>query len=266
MVRFYQGNSTTSIATIISIVIDYPTTTTYNRRWFNHVNSYNNRHSIKLPNDIVSVNTLLKLSIGSVKDLLQSLLCNNSPLVEFAALISSPGSENQLIHSDIPSDVDSNLISCFVAMQNVSIDSGPTCLYSASHSNEFHRYRNNIIHPKSSQATYYDSDGSLIEEENNHNNADADDNIDIDLREKNDAINSSIPIAAILQVGDILMFNCKIFHFGSENVSLLDRLLLSFTFQSVDMNGESIPVKGFTYHLSDDMKSDNKILENFTRI
>lgn len=235
-------------------------------RYFNHVNSQKRRHSIELPSNIKSVQTLLELSIGSVRNLLQSQLGNdNSPLVEMSAVISKPGSDDQSIHSDISGDVNADLISCFVAMQEINLENGPTCVYSESHTNEFHKYRDNIV-PKSSQSTstYYNNDGSLVEEEQTTTTNDEILPIDINLRQKNEKINTSNPIAAILDVGDILIFNAKIFHFGSKNISAVDRLLMSFSFQKLDMNGDAIPIKGFTYHLSNSMQ--NKKLKYFPDI
>ena len=237
-------------------------------RHFNHVNSQKRRHSIELPSNITSVQTLLQLSIGSIRNLLESQLCQNSPLVEMSAVISKPGSNDQSIHSDISCDINSDLISCFVAMQKIRLENGPTYLYSESHTNDFHKYRDSIV-PKSPQSTstYYNNDGSLDEEEQQpRSNDDELLNIDIDLRKKNEMINTSNPVAATLDIGDILIFNAKIFHFGSANISTVDRLLMSFSFQKLDLNGDYIPIKGFTYHLSNSMKNENKILKHYPNI
>jgi ectoine hydroxylase-related dioxygenase (phytanoyl-CoA dioxygenase family) len=185
-----------------------------------------------------------------------------------SAVISKPGSNDQSIHSDISCDINSDLISCFVAMQKITLENGPTYLYSESHTNDFHKYRDSIV-PKSPQSTstYYNNDGSLDEEEQQpRSNDDELLNIDIDLRKKNEMINTSNPVAATLDIGDILIFNAKIFHFGSANISTVDRLLMSFSFQKLDLNGDYIPIKGFTYHLSNSMKNENKILKHYPNI
>lgn len=231
-------------------------------RYFNHVNTSTHRHSIALQNNISSVNSLLKLSISSIRNFLDSQLCEKSPLVEMSALLSQPGSLDQTIHSDIPWGHDSDLVSCMVAMQDISLENGPTFVYSRSHTKEFHKYRDGLSKTRASQATYYNNDGSLVEDDIHILNNDILDDDDIELKKRNERINMALPISAILEKGDCLIFNCKLFHFGSQNISSSDRLLLSFTFQKL-VRGDSIPIKGFTYHLSNSMKSDNNLLQNY---
>jgi len=245
--------------------------TYYYRFWrlFNHVNSQQRRHSIELPSSIKSVNEILKLSIGTINNFLQSiLLCKNSPLVEMSAIISQTKSEDQSIHSDIPCINDSELISCFIALQKIDLNNGATYLYPESHTYEFHQYKNKnqASSSSSSQVSYFDCEGTIIENDiseeiTSNNNV----NEDINLKQKNDNINNSLPHAAILDIGDLLIFNSKIFHYGSANLSQYDRLLLSFTFQKLN-DGKHIPIKGFTYHLSNSMKNDKKILNDYPQI
>jgi acid phosphatase class B len=61
--------------------------------------------------------------------------------------------------------------------------------------------------------------------------------------------NSLVPIHFHLQIGDILLFNSMIFHYGAKNSSVESRPLLSFSFQNVDSTSKKlVHIDGFTYH------------------
>lgn len=61
---------------------------------------------------------------------LQNLLGEDAVLYEFSCLISDPGSDRQVIHPDTPVFGDDNempvLYTCFVSLQDITIDMGPT--------------------------------------------------------------------------------------------------------------------------------------------
>lgn len=63
------------------------------------------------------------------------------------------------------------------------------------------------------------------------------------------SFNSLVPIHFHLQIGDILLFNSMIFHYGAKNSSVESRPLLSFSFQNVDsISKQLVYIDGFTYH------------------
>ena len=47
-------------------------------------------------------------------------------LHELAALISDPGSKRQVVHPDVAFNSDSKILTCFVALQDITRDMGPT--------------------------------------------------------------------------------------------------------------------------------------------
>jgi len=61
--------------------------------------------------------------------------------------------------------------------------------------------------------------------------------------------NSLVPIHFHLQIGDILLFNSMIFHYGAANTSIESRPLLSFSFQNLNSISKQLDyIDGFTYH------------------
>ncbi len=74
---------------------------TWRYRWWrlwHKVSTAKNRHSIPLlPNDLVL--TVLNSTIGSNRQLLQHFLPLSAPCVELAGMISMPGSERQVTHT-----------------------------------------------------------------------------------------------------------------------------------------------------------------------
>ena len=49
-------------------------------------------------------------------------------------------------------------------------------------------------------------------------------------------------------LGDILIYDTKLFHYGSANKSTEPRALLAFSFQSCTPWGSTEKINGFTYH------------------
>ena len=76
---------------------------------------------------------------------------------------------------------------------------------------------------------------------------------------------------AILDVGDILLFNTNIFHYGSANTSTTSRALLCLAFQQPDEAKstvestavEATPIDGFTYHTHMSMRARKWSLGSF---
>ena len=54
-------------------------------------------------------------------------------LQEIACLISEPGSKFQPLHPDTPFSTIPSLYACFVALQDVTLEMGPTVCESAAH-------------------------------------------------------------------------------------------------------------------------------------
>lgn len=195
----------------------------------------NKRHSIPLPYSH-TLFTVLTTAIKSIRPLLQHYLPKNAPLVDLSSIVSFPGSERQKTHSDVPFATANKIIASFVALSTVSMASGPTCLYAGSHTEAFHRrhVNNTILEP-----SFYSSDGSS-------DNTDLFQHFDDKTREKNNeneevdstTVNlaaSSRACAALLEPGDILLYDTSLFHYGGANSSTDPRALLMFSFQGISM-------------------------------
>lgn len=209
-------------------------------RYFNSVNTSLKRHSIPLPYTSV-LHDVLSITIKFVKPFLDSQLCSSSPLVELSSIISLPGSSRQQTHSDVPFSEHNALISGFVALSKITIESGPTCVYLGTHTKAFH----SKIGAQKPLSTYYAADGcydSLYNDENLRQN----DMEDEESLEVNTADIESRNI--LLNIGDVLLFDTRLFHYGRENVSEFPRALLGFSFQECNPWGHVTKINGFTYH------------------
>lgn len=70
------------------------------------------------------------------------------------------------------------------------------------------------------------------------------------------------PQGMTLQEGSVVVMDCRVFHYGSANVSNKPRVLLNMTFQEVDeevKDGKSHEIPGFTYHMSEHIKGFFKV-------
>jgi hypothetical protein len=94
----------------------------------------------------------LDLELHAVRDALQSLCAAISPIVaelltldafvvELASLISDPGAKEQIYHPDtlLPNLVGTPLYTCFVALQDIDLEMGPTRVLPGSHNEKSHR-------------------------------------------------------------------------------------------------------------------------------
>lgn len=209
-------------------------------RMFNKVATAESRHSLVLPLN-KTVEDVLSTTIGSIRPFLDSQLSKDASLVELNSLISLPGSSQQDVHADIPYSEQNLLISGYIALSDVNLIDGPTCLHGGSHTQSFHRRI-----PTQSIDTFYSSDGSTEESYTKP--------VHVETAEDKEAVDLALaaPVCyAQLKAGDILLFNTMVFHYGSANDSALPRALLSFSFQRNSVNGEMLPINGFTYHCHD---------------
>ena len=94
-------------------------------RWQNSIATPTNRYSLPLPLT-ASMEQMLARVITPLRPLFDSQLDPDSPLVECNALISLPGALAQRVHSDVPWSESVTIISAFVALAPVLLDSGPT--------------------------------------------------------------------------------------------------------------------------------------------
>lgn len=116
-------------------------------------------------------------------------------------------------------------------------------------------------------ASHYAADGSEERDSDQLESANRDfrenDNLDKNMETVNDEVaagkeledsvevqiaSNSLPHAAVLEIGDILVYNTQLFHFGGANDSISPRALLTFSFQQCTPWGDIDKVNGFTYH------------------
>jgi hypothetical protein len=212
-------------------------------RIFNHVDNSVKRHSLPLPM-VSCISDVLHTTIGAIRPFLDTQLQANASMVELNSIISLPGSTQQEMHADIPFSENEVLISGFIALADLSVECGPTHLYSGTHTCLFHR-----TVPTVPMNTYYSSDGTpetVIDESG-----------PMATPEETAAVKcarDAPPCYAQLSAGDILLFNTMIFHYGGANNSVLPRALLSFSFQNKGSTGRAEPINGFTYHCEDELQ------------
>jgi hypothetical protein len=226
-------------------------------RLFNSVNTAELRHVFPLPLAKDSaLSSVLAATVEHVRPVLEDLLSEDAALVEFSGMSSLPGSEEQQMHSDIPfqdSEWRTNplILSVFVAMEDITVDKGPTCLYAGTHDKWFHE----LIRADATKPKVYNPDGSTDEPETAPSTI---------VSEAKAWLGTQTPQHALLNAGDVLIFNTKVFHFGTSNISSTSRDLLSFSFQQKGSCGGSPPIEGFTYHIQPDLRGKYE-LRDFRR-
>jgi len=134
---------------------------------------------------------------GSVMgELLEEVVGRKAALNEVACLISEPGSKQQPIHPDTPYTSKPPLYACFVALQDISIDMGPTVYLPGTHTKAEHTafYGGNLDRGRDLVGTRTNP----IEEE----------------------YLASKPVRlGLLKKGDAALYNQQVLHCGSANES-----------------------------------------------
>ena len=246
-------------------------------RFWNAVQTATLRHSIPLPLSPI-VLASLNCIIGPIRPFLDSIFVGtDARLVELSSVISFPGSLRQSTHYDISGMEAALIVSGFVALEEVKLESGPTCVFPNSHRFDFHRHLKSqqpLAYPSSSNSAYdLARDGNVDAQFLQSQSSDELHNLPCNSTDSatagTDADASSLvnqdpeaaPVYALLSPGDVLLFDAKIFHFGSANTSLLPRALLSFSFQKRDADGNTPLIDGFTYHCDDSVKDKLTLID-----
>lgn len=118
--------------------------------------------------------------------------------------------------------------------------------------------------------TYYSSDGEIclnprVSELDIIKNSACSSSTTVTTSMSNDDNNPKehLKVYAMLEPGDILIFDTKLFHHGTSNMSLLTRALMCLSFQKKDVFGNSETVNGFTYHCDRSVSNKNITLHDF---
>ena len=224
-----------------------------------------------------------------IQSITSPLLCQ----VELSSIISESGSSDQETHSDVPLSAPL-ILSAFIALTHVTLENGPTCMYEGSHTAAFHHAKAESV---ANVQKYYSTDGydeEILEYEATVRAANT---TDTQRHTEAEETSAAYPAyCAVLEPGDMLLFDTKIAHRGMANGSLLPRSLLCFAFQQPapapallpaltedsadtrDQVGASAikktdakspsrrhapKVEGFTYHCHDTMTQERIILEDY---
>ena len=104
-----------------------------------------NRCDLTLPlateDGIIGDALVALLQQSAIASTLQQLLGKDAVLYELSCLISDPGSHRQVIHPDTPcasANEEPVLYTCFVALQDITVDMGPTTWMPGTHTLEAH--------------------------------------------------------------------------------------------------------------------------------
>lgn len=235
-------------------------------RFFNYVDTSANRHSIPLPcGDLL--NSVLSKSIKSIQQFLLSQVPEDAHLVELSAIVSFPGSARQITHSDIEYCKNDFILSGFIALADVTIENGPTCVFAGTHTESFHRHI-----PKSyPNMVHYSSDG-YMDDGDDIRTAEESDNTRINSQEMEKKEEARLmkevigvkEVSVLLKIGDILIFDTRVFHYGAANTSELPRALLMFSFQESTHRGKEDRIHGFTYHLHSTVRDQYRLKDFLT--
>lgn len=217
----------------------------------NSVNDNFKRHSFALP-VTTSLQALLNHSVNHLAPLLLSQeagLALSSPLVELSCIFSQPGSHDQHRHSDVKS-CQPKIISVFIALEDVVLESGPTLLFAGSQTSLFHQR-----HPTSPTSFEYNADGSqdAVSPSPSPSLASPGEKA-VEGEMSADEAADSAPVLALLKAGDVLVLNTRLFHNGTRNTTTRSRDLICVSFQPRDEHGLAPRVEGFTHHLHQDVR------------
>mmetsp|Transcript_31582 Transcript_31582/g.46610 ORF Transcript_31582/g.46610 Transcript_31582/m.46610 type:complete len:383 (+) Transcript_31582:67-1215(+) len=170
----------------------------------------NNRCDLTIPlgDDIVSdaLDELLrKCSVGQT---ISALLGEDALLYELSCLISDPGSQRQVFHPDTPfiDGKESVLYTCFIALQDIRSDMGPTTWLPGTHTAEAH------------EAFGDENDTASAGREESR---------------KDELIRTRPAVLGTLPKGSCAIFDSRCLHCGTANKSKKDsRALFYFSFKN----------------------------------
>jgi len=171
-----------------------------------------NRYDLTIPlgDEIVTKaleESLCKSPVGAT---ISSIFGDGAILHEFSCLMSDPGSQRQVIHPDTPYTDGRGpvLYTCFIALQDVTLDMGPTVWLPRTHNEESHKAF------KDSMASEGGGDSP-----------------------KDDLIKTKPAVLGTLNKGSCAIFDSRLLHCGSANRSEngASRALFYFSFKNPEV-------------------------------
>ena len=162
--------------------------------------------TIPVGDEIISTALNEVLRGSAVGQTISSTFSENAILHELSCLISDPGSQRQVLHPDTPVIPGKGpvLFTCFIALQDVRLDMGPTTWLPKTHKAEVHE-------------TFKDTDSSNGES-------------------KKDALIRKTPaVLGTLSKGSCAIFDSRCIHCGTANKSKDSRALFYFSFKNPEI-------------------------------
>jgi ectoine hydroxylase-related dioxygenase (phytanoyl-CoA dioxygenase family) len=180
---------------------------------FGNVYCKKNRWDMKLPFE-APVERALRECVKALGEVLREACGADATLVELAALVSDPGSTRQPVHPDTAYRRDPTVYTCFVALQDVARDMGPTLFIPGTNNAQAHvEFRQGV-----------ERAGPVLERTNE---------------------------IGVISRGDATLFDSRTLHCGTENESDKRRVLFYFSFQVAGSDNPNAAVSTIRSELRD---------------
>ena len=188
---------------------------------FAHVLLKHNRCDLTIPlgggdgsdNEIVTTALLESLVNSPVGATISSQFGKEATLHEFSCLMSDSGSQRQVLHPDTPYVDDGRgavLYTCFIALQDVTMDMGPTTWLPRTHTKEMHdRFKDSTTPSGGGDG---EDDGGISP--------------------KDHLIKFQPAVLGLLPKGSCVIFDSRVLHCGTANRSNDSRALFYFSFKN----------------------------------
>lgn len=155
---------------------------------------------------------LLDSAVGQT---MQTLLGPEAILYELSCMMSDPGSQRQVVHPDTPCSSENDdpvLYTCFVALQDVQLDMGPTTWLPGTHTVDYHRLFRDESIPEDTQET-----------------------------NKDKLLRTQPSFLGLLPKGSCGIFDSRLLHCGGANTSPNSRAIFYISFRNHKINNPGNP-------------------------
>jgi ectoine hydroxylase-related dioxygenase (phytanoyl-CoA dioxygenase family) len=161
--------------------------------------------TIPIEDDLVIDALLWIIQKSPVTKTVSSILGKDAVLYELSCLISDPGSQRQVTHPDTPygSDDEPVLYTCFIALQDIDLDMGPTTWIPYSHTAKAHElFKADTIDPSLGESP------------------------------KDKLLRTEPSVLGVLPKGSCAIFDSRVLHCGGANTSDKSRALFYCSFKN----------------------------------
>ncbi|KAG7342373.1 phytanoyl-CoA dioxygenase family protein [Nitzschia inconspicua] len=162
--------------------------------------------TIPLEDELVVDSLLWILQKTPVVQTVSSILGKDAGLYELSCLISDPGSQRQVTHPDTPCNSNTDdpvLYTCFIALQDITVDMGPTTWIPYTHNIESHEQ-------------FQDETPNAFTGES----------------PKDALLRTKPSVLGLLPKGSCAIFDSRVIHCGGSNTSNISRALFYCSFKS----------------------------------